>query len=39
MARSTTQGGGRGARKSAAPPAVAPGSDTTLTRAQRLELY
>jgi TPP-dependent pyruvate/acetoin dehydrogenase alpha subunit len=40
MARSTTQGGGRGARKSAAaPPAAAPESDTTLTRAQRLELY
>jgi pyruvate dehydrogenase E1 component alpha subunit/2-oxoisovalerate dehydrogenase E1 component alpha subunit len=40
MARSTTQGGGRGARKSAAaPPAVAPGSDATLSRAQRLELY
>jgi TPP-dependent pyruvate/acetoin dehydrogenase alpha subunit len=40
MARSTTQGGGRGARKSAAaPPAAAPGSDVTLTRAQRLELY
>jgi pyruvate dehydrogenase E1 component alpha subunit/2-oxoisovalerate dehydrogenase E1 component alpha subunit len=40
MARSTTQGGGRGARKSAAaPPAVAPGSDVTLTPAQRLELY
>jgi TPP-dependent pyruvate/acetoin dehydrogenase alpha subunit len=40
MARSTTQGGGRGTRKSAAaPPAVAPGSETTLTRAQRLELY
>jgi pyruvate dehydrogenase E1 component alpha subunit/2-oxoisovalerate dehydrogenase E1 component alpha subunit len=40
MARSTTQGGGRGARTSAAaPPAVATGSDVTLTRAQRLELY
>jgi pyruvate dehydrogenase E1 component alpha subunit/2-oxoisovalerate dehydrogenase E1 component alpha subunit len=40
MARSTTQGGGRGARKSAAaPPAVVPGSDVQLTRAQRLELY
>jgi TPP-dependent pyruvate/acetoin dehydrogenase alpha subunit len=40
MARSTTQGGGRGARKSAAaPPAVAPGGDVTLTLAQRLELY
>jgi TPP-dependent pyruvate/acetoin dehydrogenase alpha subunit len=40
MARSTTQGGGRGARTSAAaPPAVAPASDATLTRAQRLELY
>jgi TPP-dependent pyruvate/acetoin dehydrogenase alpha subunit len=40
MARSTTQGGGRGARTSAAaPPAVAPASGATLTRAQRLELY
>ncbi|HET7188267.1 MAG TPA: thiamine pyrophosphate-dependent dehydrogenase E1 component subunit alpha [Gemmatimonadaceae bacterium] len=39
MARSTTQGGGRGARKSAAPPAVATGTDVSLTRAQRLELY
>lgn len=40
MARSTTQGGGRGARKSAAaPPAVAPAGDVALTRAQRLELY
>ena len=39
MARSTTQGGGRGARKSAAPPAVATGGDVSLTRAQRLELY
>jgi TPP-dependent pyruvate/acetoin dehydrogenase alpha subunit len=40
MARSTTQSGGRGARKSAAPPAVAPGGDdVALTRAQKLELY
>jgi TPP-dependent pyruvate/acetoin dehydrogenase alpha subunit len=40
MARSTTQSGGRGARKSAAPPAAAPGGDdVALTRAQRLELY
>jgi pyruvate dehydrogenase E1 component alpha subunit/2-oxoisovalerate dehydrogenase E1 component alpha subunit len=39
MARSTTQGGGRGARKSAAPPAVATGTGVSLTRTQRLELY
>lgn len=40
MARSTTQGGGRGTRTSAAaPPAVAAASGATLTRAQRLELY
>ena len=40
MARSTTQGGGRGTRTSAAaPPAVAAATDVALSRAQRLELY
>ena len=40
MARSATQGGGREARNRATqPPAVATGSDVSLTRAQRLELY